>query len=369
MRRATPKVRKNPGGTKNSKWVVDGLRIEGKRVRKFFPSEAKAKSWMNRKVAQLKREGEAGLAIPQELRVEAVKCAAMLKPYGCTLTEAVSFYVGRLEAIQRSCTVDELIASMLTAKEKDGKKDRSLKDLRNRLTRFSPLFGNRSVVEITTAEIDDWLRSLPVGPQTRNNYRSVVRTLFSYAVDRGYLDRSPVTRSVKVKVPKGAKTIFTPAQMRSLLDAANDTFLPFLAIGGFAGLRSEEIYRLDWADVDLRSLKIKVSEDSKTAAARFVKITSNLAEWLAPHAKDSGPVATENTLRTARTKAWKAAGMMSWKGNALRHSFGSYHYALHDDAAGTAAQLGHSTTKMLFEHYRDLVTPEAAKEWFALAPS
>ena len=58
-------------------------------------------------------------------------------------------------------------------------------------------------------------------------------------------------------------------------------FLPCLAVGMFAGLRSAEIERLEWKDIDLKQRHIVVSADNaKTADRRIVPIAANLAEWL-----------------------------------------------------------------------------------------
>ncbi|HPA18305.1 MAG TPA: hypothetical protein PLU30_11205 [Verrucomicrobiae bacterium] len=51
----------------------------------------------------------------------------------------------------------------------------------------------------------------------------------------------------------------------------------------------------------------------------------------------------------------------------LRHSFATYHYALHGDAALTAREMKHSTTDITFHHYahRD-VTKQDAEAWFGV---
>ena len=64
----------------------------------------------------------------------------------------------------------------------------------------------------------------------------------------------------------------------------------------------------------------------------------------------------------------KAAGIERWPNNALRHSFASYHLALHQNAATTALQLGHTDSRLLFEHYRELVHPEDAKAFWEITP-
>ncbi len=56
-----------------------------------------------------------------------------------------------------------------------------------------------------------------------------------------------------------------------------------------------------------------------------------------------------------------------WRQNALRHSFISYRVALTGDVARTALEAGNSP-KMIFRHYREVVTEEDAKAWFAITP-
>lgn len=64
----------------------------------------------------------------------------------------------------------------------------------------------------------------------------------------------------------------------------------------------------------------------------------------------------------------RAESGITWPSNACRHSFASYHLAMNQDAAATALQLGHANTAVLFQHYRELATPETAKAYFDIAP-
>jgi len=45
----------------------------------------------------------------------------------------------------------------------------------------------------------------------------------------------------------------------------------------------------------------------------------------------------------------------------------SYHLAAFQDAAALALEMGHSNTKMIFEHYRALVSPKAVKAYWSIA--
>ena len=85
--------------------------------------------------------------------------------------------------------------------------------------------------------------------------------------------------------------IFTPPEISRLLAAASPDFVSCLALGAFAGLRSAEIERLEWSDIDLAGRHITVGADkAKTASRRVVPISDNLAAWLAPYAGRHGNV-------------------------------------------------------------------------------
>lgn len=368
MRTRTPRVAKYHGSA-TSKYVVEGLRVNGKRTRKFFGKRREAEAWLRTTLARAKKEGEASaIHMPEQLRIDAMTCAERLKPYGKTLQDATDHFLAHLAAVSRSCTVSELITKFKTAKEQDGASKSYQYDLHYRLDAFAVEFGDKKVNEILTSQIDDWLRGLKVAAQTRNNFRTILRTLFEYAVSRGYAADNAVAKTGKAKVVRGAPEIFTPAQMRKVLENAPKDFVPYLAIGAFAGLRSAEIERLDWREIDLAGKLIHVkAEKSKSGQRRLVTITDNLAAWLTPRARTSGSVISPERVRFAREETCKEA-KIEWPANVLRHSYASYHLAHHKNAAATAAELGHTSPVMLYKHYRELVRPDAAAQWWQVMP-
>jgi len=52
----------------------------------------------------------------------------------------------------------------------------------------------------------------------------------------------------------------------------------------------------------------------------------------------------------------------------MRHSFISYRLAILHDTARVALEAGNSP-QVIFGHYRELVTPEAATAWFNVKPA
>ena len=134
-----------------------------------------------------------------------------------------------------------------------------------------------------------------------------------------------------------------------------------------SGIRAAEIERLDWKDVfwDRGYIEIKAAK-AKTKARRLVPLLPNLGAWLELMRKAEGPVCALPNLHFRLNYLGDKAGI-GWRQNALRHSYASYRLADTPDAARVALEMGNSPEK-LFRHYRELATPEAAKEWFAIMP-
>src|SRR6266566_2363545 len=186
------------------------------------------------------------------------------------------------------------------------------------------------------------------------------------------IEMNPVARTSRPKLIDKAPEIFSVDELAALLDAALSNapdVVPMLAIGAFAGLREAEIKRLDWAEIDLRRSFIEVRADkAKTARRRIIRIQPSLAKWLAPFGASGGAVVPVNA-RKKLDAVRKAAELKRWSKNGLRHSFASYRLAATNDAASVAAELGHSTSQMLYSTYRELVLPEEAERYWLVAPT
>src|SRR5215475_1339835 len=286
------------------KYVVNA-REGGKRTRQFFETKREAETFAQQKNIELLNGGQEAAQFPSALRVMAQNAAEQLRPFGKTISDAVKHYVDHLKANEKSCTAMELVRELLKAKKADGAGERHLRDLKSRLAVFAEKFNGRMVATITSREIDDWLRSLPFRPLTRNHYRAKVVLAFNFAVRNGYSASNPALGAAKAKVIGDAPGILTVSETARLLEAASRDVLPYIAIGAFAGLRRAELKRLDWKQIDFESDLIEVTARSaKTAMRRFVTIQPNLREWLLPWRKNKGNVTpARSVFREGFTKA------------------------------------------------------------------
>jgi integrase len=288
----------------------------------------------------------------------------------------------KLRGALQPTTLPDLVTKYLASIEKK-KSKRYVEDLTSKLKRAAKAFTGE-IRDIRAVDIDKWLDGMDdAGDRTKNNYRMALVTLFSYARDKNYLPRGEQTEAEFVTRHDGKKGgvigIYTPQEFATLLHYVDERFLPFVALGGFAGLRSIEILRLEWKDIWFEKGYVEVGRDkSKTATRRLAPICPALAEWLKPYAKKDDLVlpGIRNEVHFTRLFAAAKSALNDGKGtprvklvhNGLRHSFCSYRMAVAKSAAQVALEAGNSP-KMLFEHYRELVTEAEGKEWFGLSPA
>lgn len=269
-------------------------------------------------------------------------------------------------------TVIDLVNEFLLAKARAGRSDNYCALLLKHLRAFALERSARSVATVTAAEIESWLYKQPWSDKTRHGHLLTIRTMFTFAVDRNYLQKNPalaVDLPVLESVEKG---VHSPAQVRKVLESCTDAnTLRFLAVRYFSGLRGSEASALD--EPEIREQFILVSAlKAKTRQRRLVTITPNLRAWLDVSHERGGrlPLRWKNTRLSEAVKA----AAVPWPDNVTRHSFCSYHLAQHGNAGRTAMEAGH-TEEMLFRNYRELltidgqlITPQLADDYWNIFP-
>jgi len=286
-----------------------------------------------------------------------------------TLAEAVEYFTRHFDPDLPTMQPDEVLTELLAAKRKDGASEVYLKLTKIRLEKFGVAF-KKPIGTISSQEIDAWLRRLEVGTRTRNNYRAEIVALFTFAKECGYLPRDRQTEAALSKRPRSvseAIEVFTPGEIKTILAAVKQSEVPFVALAAFAGLRTAELQRLDWAEVNFDERFIEITaKNAKTSQRRIVPMQDNLAAWLLPYRMNRGQVCPWLKTQTQVQKAAVKAGV-KWKRNALRHSFGSYRLEVCKSAPEVALEMGNSP-RMVFANYRKVVTPSAAKEYWSIQP-
>lgn len=313
-----------------------------------------------------------------------------------SVIEAAQFWKSRHREITAK-PIPEIVDEYLKFKTSLGVSADMIKYRRCFLKRFGEAFPS-GIQSISAAEVDRLLsqpiRKYKTGKKvtvynstTYNVYHRAVSDFLKFAIQKDYLasdmnvtKKLPLRRDLPRKIE-----IYTPKEMASLLLACdmrqNKRAWPIrtnlgplkavVALGGFAGLRTQEILRLKWENIGVGSGSkyIEISAAiSKTKNRRLVPISKNLMAWLGPVSKTTGPIwpLARASLLDNFEGLGETAGI-KWRRNALRHSYISYRVAATSDVAKVSLEAG-NTPAIIHEHYREVVTPESADEWFSIMP-
>jgi integrase len=363
--------------------------IGGKRHRLHHNDLEKAISEAEAKAAQLSRGDVDAMQLSGKDRLVYGRAVEAVREHGVSLDAAALEYsearkildgVGLVDAVRfyarhhgrdiKRKAVADAVREMIEAKKRDGVSDVYLNDLRYRLGTFANAF-QCDLVSLTPDDVRSFFDCIKLGARSFNNFLRVLKTFCRFAQDRGWLSKeADLLGSVKRRKDRSTPVeILAPQELAALLQCSTPQIAPCFALGAFAGLRSEEILRLEWADVTRRPGFIEVAaHKAKTATRRLVPITDNLTRWLRPSRSDDGLVwqNTKAMFFKIRLRVAAQAGI-TWKQNVLRHSFISYRLAEVQDVNRVALEAGNSP-QMIFRHYRELATPEQARTWFAIMP-
>ncbi len=260
---------------------------------------------------------------------------------------------------------------------------------------FLRFLGTRAHVSIEAITTDDLLRYrdqlLEEGraPRTVNiTVRKILKRPFQAAVNEGYLSRNPVAAIRHLQDVSVEKGVFTPEQIRLLVDTATGDWKGLVLAGYYSGARLGDLARLTWGQVDLEERSIAFTQ-KKTGAKIKVPIHPELEDYLLSgsvpddgrkplfpklyHLRGSGKTGLSSSFRRLMDRAGIAAGIAREKSGAagrsvsslsfhsLRHSFTS---ALAN--AGVPAELrqkltGHADAKShaTYTHHEFEVVREA----------
>lgn len=343
---------------------------DGKRQRKFFDTREAAENYVKERTDDSKAFGIHFTTIPTKERAVIVYQLDRLKKLGWELPAAVDFIEKHGKAFSLpSLTVGTVAGEFIAAKKSAGLRPRYVKTLAASINRFLINRREKLIADITPAEILAYISSNGWGPSTMRSYLVDVRTLFAFALKRKYVRENPALAVDLPKVEENPPGILTPKEARAILDACIDhapDALPVIVLLLFGGLRRSEAEQLDWSEISDEFVEVKAHK-AKTRQRRLVPVSSQLAAWLKTAREIDGKLPPINYADKLKLVLEKSKLRADWSQNALRHSFASYFFAQTKNENETAQRMGNSP-QMIFQHYREMVRPAAAEEYFAIMP-
>jgi len=187
----------------------------------------------------------------------------------------------------------------------------SIKNRRPEFKRLSmkpikAILGDVPIRELSRAHVHDFrdARSKQVGPASVNRNVAVLKHLFSFALDKGYIDTHPLIKFSMLPEPKQALRVMTLEQERTLIECVNRYDLgvaAMTAVNGELGLRKSEGIRLTWDNLDFTN-RLASLEYTKGGKVRYVPLTDFAVEWLG---KLTRVVGEPHVFLRTNWKPWK----------------------------------------------------------------
>lgn len=241
-------------------------------------------------------------------------------------------------------------------------------------------FGDKKVSYITKAEILKFRASLAkvkngnkigLSADRINHIITILRMILTDAADR--FDFNNPTQNIKaLKVQKSDVEPFSLEEVNQILENCREDFRDYFLIRFFTGLRTGEIDGLKWKFVDFKNRLIIIretivngrEETGKTIeSARDIQMSSPVYEAFKRQYEKTGKgkwVFTNNVgepldHRNVTKRIWypllEQCNLERRRPYQTRHTAATLWLAAGESPEWIARQMGHSTTKMLFQVY------------------
>lgn len=381
-----PAHRKNTDGSVRKNWLIYcGTDEAGSPVKYYRSSEKKARELSKQMSEKVKRVGQAAALLTAAQVYDSSEAFQALVAAGATvsLTECARQWIERNRDVLQCRTVrikdcfEEYMARFDQSKE-------HYKSVKNLLFKMIDPFGDlRRMSDIDRTVVESFL-GLYDNPKSFNLNRGYILAFLHWARKNGKYPQSQYDACLCIERKREPyrSPVFVHADVAEKImrwcesqpDA--DMIAPKFAIGFFAGIRSDEIERMDWSNVHFDTAEIRVETPKGVTGTppRIVSMSDNLVAWLKLYSKTSGKMCYSGSVITDRKrKISEKIGMdidSKDMRNFARHTFATMHTAFHRDFALTASEMGHgANTTMLMKHYKSITSKDDAAAFWSIMPT
>ncbi len=265
-----------------------------------------------------------------------------------------------------------------------------------------PRFGKKVLNEIRRDDIKALINHLISEDLSRNTIRNalcVIRSLFNYAIEEGFVEFNPAarlgrfTRSAKTPETKGIA--LTTMEVQQFLKAAQEIFPdyhPLLMMAVRAGLRRGELVALQWGDVQLggddndsarfilvqhnyvhrehtttkskKSRRVDLSRElrrvlvelrDKRLLEAYLKDENDISDELVFRSPEGTILDPDNLYHRVFLPVLAKAGIRRIRLHDLRHTFGSLLLQNGASIVYVKEQMGHSSIQVTVDIYGHLI--------------
>lgn len=367
----------------SSGWMVNvpaSMTESGKRERHFHKTRDLAKDHAAKLREKFAEHGSGASAIRPALAEDATRASEILEPWGLSLTEAALRVASTLEKQAASKTIEEAGKAWMASM--DGLRPRSIKSYRLTLERITEALTGRLLATISSDELTCAIKTSGVTSATYSQHRRNARAFWNWSSKKGWCDKS-VFHNVEQprKVEDKEIEFLTPDEAATLLQVAEEHYpkaVPMYAVALFAGVRAEELHRLEEKHVNDEGINLP-AEITKKGRRRHITLNKTLEAWLNAYPFRHCPNWRQVDCAVRRIAGWDVSSSLldplpettrgKWPQNALRHTHASYAVAAGTPLESLLFEFGHAGgVEVLRKHYLGRATKKQARAFFSLRP-
>jgi integrase len=250
----------------------------------------------------------------------------------------------------------------------------ALDDLSWRMRAIVSALGTTPLANLTTKRLTTWRNDLArtMKPASANRLMITLKAALNHAWRNGDVTDDSAWRKVQPfpKATVARQRFLTVDECKALIAACNPDFKPMVQAALATGCRYGELCRLAVADFDARNgtLHIRTSKSGKPRdvilTAEGVALFKKLADGQAPDAfllrHTNGEAWAPSHQQWAMDRACERAGIKGATFHTLRHTVASLSIMAGVPMLVLAKNLGHSSTKMIEQHYGHLAASYSA---------
>jgi site-specific recombinase XerD len=229
-----------------------------------------------------------------------------------------------------------------------------------RLRKLMPLIGNVPVDGMTPDRIDETLAALraTVSSSTANRYRSLISSIFAFAIRSGRMTVNPVARVKRYKENDSRIRWLKPEEEKAIRKAfVADSHEAEFDLALNTGMRRGEQFGLEWKDCDIErgilTVKGKTGRRHIIANKKAIASLRSLQTVRGASEKYVSPDMSEGVARDWRRwfeDAVEEAGVEDFHWHDLRHTFASRLVMAGVDIRTVQSLMGHKSIVMTMKY-------------------
>jgi site-specific recombinase XerD len=204
---------------------------------------------------------------------------------------------------------------------------RDTRNIKSRMKKILPEFGERVAEGIKPEEIDSWLTTHTRTAATANRYRALFSLVFREALRNGKVNSNPA-RLVRQRHEDNARIRWLDEdeekRLRVVIEEQFSEHLPELEIALGAGMRLSEQYDLTWESVDFKRREIRLMT-TKNYTGRSIPMNADVLNAF----KKLREIAAKDSVRVfsiLNPRAWfevalRSAKIKRFRWHDCRHTF------------------------------------------------